>query len=94
MTDALPLPHRLDGRRPDPEKLVTATGPLGGPSYEHRGAQIDCNPGGHVCRLKMEGHPLDGSSFGVPGTIVYLVDLWLDQQRLPPWIKVVPPRKP
>lgn len=89
MTDALPLPAVLTGRRPDPETFVTATGPLGGPSYAHRGAAIDCQSGGHICKLLMDGHPLDGTFFGVPGTIVYLVDLWVDHQRLPPWIKVV-----
>jgi hypothetical protein len=89
MTDALPPPSPLTGRRPEPETLVTATGPLGGPSYSHRGAVIDCQPGGHVCRLRMPGHPLDETSFGSPGTIPYLVDLWLDHQRLPPWIRLV-----
>lgn len=86
---ALPLdvPTRIDlSRRPEPTPL-TATGPHGGPSYTHRGATIDCLPGGHVCRLRMEGHPLDGTWFGAPGTIPYLVDLWLDHRQLPPWIK-------
>ncbi len=84
---ALPLPYVHDGRRPDPDTLLTATGPLGGPSYSHRGATIDCQPGAFICRLRMEGHPLSGQTFGVPGTIPYMVDLWLDHQRLPPWMK-------
>ena len=77
-------------RRPEPDRLRTPEGPLGGPAYEHRSAMIHCHPGGHVCRLVMPGHPLDGQVFGAPGTIVYLVDLWLDHQRLPPWIKATP----
>src|SRR4051794_20777201 len=52
MTDALAAPAR-----PEPE-LVTAEGPWGGPVYRHRGAEIRCNKGGHVCGLFMEGHPL------------------------------------
>jgi hypothetical protein len=33
--------------------------------------------------LLMEGHPLHGVSFGVPGTITPLVDLWVEERRLP-----------
>ncbi len=31
--------------------------------------------GGHVRALLMEGHPLDGHTFGAPGTITHLADL-------------------
>ena len=55
MTDA---PERRD-------LLETApAGPWGGPVYNYRGAEIRCNKGGHVCALLMEGHPLNGASFG------------------------------
>lgn len=87
----LPLPVAIDlSQRPEPTPTRNP-GPLGGPSFEHRGATIDCQIGGHVCRLRMAGHPLDGQTFGGPGTIPYLVDLWIDHQRLPPWIKAVTP---
>ena len=74
--------------RPEPE-LVTAEGPWGGPVYRHRGAEIRCNKGGHVCGLLMEGHLLDGNTFGVVGTITPLVDLWTDEGRLPRYMKAV-----
>jgi hypothetical protein len=61
-----------------------AAGPLGGPSYSYRGAVIDCQKGGYICRLTMPAHPLHDHSFGVVGTITSLVDLWLDEGRLPP----------
>ena len=80
MTDAPP--------RPGPE-LVTAEGPWGGPVYRHRGAEIRCNKGGHVCGLFMEGHPLDGSTFGVVGTVTPLVDLWVEERRLPSYMRAV-----
>lgn len=68
----------------------TATGPLGGPSYAYRGAVIDCMKGGHVCRLMLPVHPLTGVSFGVVGTITPLVDLWLDEGRLPVYMRPKP----
>ncbi len=74
---------------PDLE-LVTAEGPWGGPVFRYRGAEIRCNKGGHVCALLMEGHPLHGSTFGVPGTITPLVDLWIAEGRLPDHMRVVP----
>jgi hypothetical protein len=52
---------------------------------------IDCLKGGHVCRLTLDGHPLTGSTFGFAGTITPLVDLWLDEQRLPSYMRAVPP---
>ena len=71
--------------RPQPE-LATAEGPWGGPVYHHRGAEIRCCKGGHVCALLLEGHPLHGMTFGVPGTITPLVDLWVEKGRLPDYI--------
>jgi two-component system response regulator FixJ len=61
-----------------------------GPSYSHRGARIECGPGGYVCRLLMVGHPLDGQAFGPAGIGVLLIDVWLDEGLLPddtqvPW---------
>jgi hypothetical protein len=55
----------------------------GGPSYGHRGARIECRPGGYVCRLVMKGHPLDRQAFGPAGDGVPLIDLWLDEGLLP-----------
>ena len=75
--------------RPDPE-LTAAEGPWGGPTYTYRGAEIRCLKGGHVCALFMEGHPLDGTTFGAPGTITPLVDLWIRERRLPGYMRVVP----
>lgn len=77
---------------PDQPQLreTAAEGRLGGPSYTYRGAVIDCQKGGHVCLLRMEGHPLDGQGFGVAGTITPLVDLWVDEGRLPRYMRVVP----
>ncbi|WP_043367493.1 hypothetical protein [Belnapia sp. F-4-1] len=82
---------------PEPERprLVetAAEGPLGGPSYAYRSAVIDCQKGGHVCRLRMPEHPLHSHSFGVAGTITPLVDLWVDERRLPRYMRAVPKAK-
>jgi hypothetical protein len=75
--------------RPDLE-LVTEAGPWGGPVFRYRGAEIRCLKGSHVCALSMPGHPLDGRTFGVPGTITPLVDLWIREQRLPDHMRPVP----
>jgi hypothetical protein len=76
----------------DPRELVeTSTeGPWGGPVYSYRGAEIRCQTGGHVCALLMDGHPLHGHTFGVVGTITPLVDLWLDERRLPDYMRAAP----
>jgi hypothetical protein len=39
----------------------------------------------------MPDHPLHGRGFGVVGTITPLVDLWLDERRLPSYMRAVPP---
>ena len=82
MTDA-------PAERPDPE-LTAAEGPWGGPVYSYRDAEIRCAKGGHVCALFMPDHPLDGMTFGAPGTITHLVDLWLRERRLPAHMRTVP----
>lgn len=74
--------------RPEPEQTAAA-GPLGGPSYAYRGAVIDCQTGGHVCMLRMPDHPLHGRGFGSVGTITPLVDLWIDERRLPSYMQLV-----
>lgn len=61
-----------------------------GPSYGHRGARIECRLGGYVCRLVMRGHPLDGQVFGRAGNGVPLIDLWLDEGRLPDGVQAGP----
>ena len=38
----------------------------------------------------MDGHPLHGMTFGVVGTITPLVDLWLEERRLPDYMRAVP----
>lgn len=48
---------------------------------------IDCMKGGHVCRLLLPAHPVTGMSFGMVGTITPLVDLWLDEGRLPSYMR-------
>ncbi len=75
--------------RPQPE-LAAAEGPWGGPVFRYRGAEIRCLKGGHVCALLMPDHPLHGSTFGVPGTITPLVDLWIRERRLPSYMPAVP----
>ncbi len=82
MTDDAPA-------RPQPE-LVAAEGPWRGPLYRYRGAEIRCNKGGHVCGLFMEGHPLHGMTFGVVGTVTPLVDLWVEEGRLPGYMRAAP----
>jgi hypothetical protein len=51
---------------------------------------IDCLKGGHVCRLDLDGHPLSDTTFGVVGTITPLVDLWLEEGRLPNHMRPMP----
>jgi hypothetical protein len=75
---------------PPPPDLVAEVGPAGGPHYRYRGAEILCARGGHVCRLAMAGHPLDGITMGVVGTLTPLVDLWIEEKRLPHWMRAVP----
>ncbi len=75
--------------RTEPE-LLAAEGPWGGPVFHYRGAEIRCLKGGHVCALLMPDHPLHGSTFGVPGTVTKLVDLWVEERRLPSYMRVVP----
>ena len=75
--------------RPEPE-TVTEVGPWGGPVYHHRGAEIRCAKGGHVCALLMPEHPLHGHTFGVPGTVAGLIDRWVDDRRLPDHMRLVP----
>ena len=75
--------------RSEPE-LVTAEGPSGGPVYRHRGAEIRCVQGDHVCALLMEGHPFHGATFGTVGTVMLLVDLWIEG-RLLPHMRAAPP---
>ena len=75
-------------RRPFPTETA-AVGPWGGPVYSYRGAEIRCNRGGHVCTLLMPDHPLHGSPFGVVGTITPLVDLWVEERRLPSHMRAV-----
>ena len=75
--------------RPQPE-LVTAEGPWGGPVYRYRGAEIRCNKGGYVYALLMEGDPCNGATFGVAGTVTPLVDLWVEEGRLPRYMRAAP----
>jgi hypothetical protein len=74
--------------RPQLEQLALE-GPWGGPTHRYRGARIECMKGGHVCGLVMEGHPLDGPTFGGVGTITPLVDGWADAGRLPDFMRAV-----
>ena len=75
--------------RPRPE-LTAPEGPWGGPAYAYRGAEIRCAKGGRVCGRLMEGHPLHGMTFGVVGTVTPLVDLWVEERRLPDHMSAVP----
>lgn len=75
--------------RPFPVETA-AVGPWGGPIYDYRGAEIRCNRSGHVCILPMPGHPLHGSPFGVVGTMTPLMDPWVEERRLPGYMRAVP----
>ena len=75
--------------RPEPE-LVTAEGLWGGPVYNYRGAEIRCLKGGHVCALLMDDHPLNGWTFGVVATVTPVVDLWVEERRLPDHMRAYP----
>ncbi len=79
--------------RPFPVETA-AQGPWGGPVYRHRGAEIRCNRRGHVCALLVPDHPLHGSTFGVVGTVTLLVDLWVEERRLPGYMRAMPKAKP
>ena len=86
---------------PDPPTLVACpkpeqtagVGPLGGPSYKYRGATIDCQPGGYTCTLRMPDYPFHGWGLGSVDVITMLVDLWLEQKRMPKYMRVVPPAR-
>ena len=86
----IPAPA-IAGRPAGPQLTETAfEGQLGGPSYAYRGAVIDCLKGANVCRLTLDGHPLTGMTFGVAGTITPLVNLWLEEGRLPDHMRAAP----
>jgi hypothetical protein len=74
--------------RPRPEQTAVV-GPWGGPTYSYRGARIECSKGEYVGGLFMAGHPLDRLSFGVVGAITLLVELWLEEGRLPSYMRAV-----
>ena len=63
-------------------------GPWDWPTYAYRGARIECCKGAYVCSLFLDGHPLTGQTFGSVGTITPLVDLWLDEGRLPSYMRL------
>lgn len=44
-------------------------------------------PGKEGCSLFMADHPLSSNSFGAPGTITPLVDLWIEKQQLPGYMR-------
>jgi hypothetical protein len=75
--------------RSEPE-FAAAGGPWGGPACTYRGAEVRRAKGGHVCALFMEGRPLDGATFGVVGTVTPLVDLRVEEGRLPSHMRAVP----
>jgi hypothetical protein len=72
-----------------PEQLA-AGGPLGGPAFRYRGAEVRCHRGGHVRVLRMDGHPLDGHGFGAPVGVMRPLDLWAEEGRLPDHLRAVP----
>ena len=75
--------------RPAPER-ANSNGPWGGPTYGHKAARIGWAPGGHICGLSMEAHPLHGLTIGAVGTVTPLLDLWLNEGRLPANMRAVP----
>lgn len=42
-----------------------------------------------MCLLRMPSHPLDGKGFGCVGTITPLVDLWVEEQRVPKYMRAM-----
>ena len=83
------MPPPDQPERPSPLETA-AVGPWGGPVYSYRGAEIRCNKGGRVCTLLMCDHPLHGRNFGVPGTITPVIDLWVEERRLPSYMRPAP----
>ncbi len=75
--------------RPQPE-LTAAEGPWRGPTCACRGARIECLPSAHVCALFLEGHRPARTPFGVVRTVTPLVDLWVEERRLPGQTRAVP----
>jgi hypothetical protein len=55
-----------------------------------RRARIECFKGGRSCSLFTDRHPLHGRGFSALGTITPLVEPWLDEGRLPSYMRVVP----
>ncbi len=43
-----------------------------------------------MCALLMPDHPLHGGTFGAVGTITPLIDLWVEEKRLPSYMRAVP----
>jgi hypothetical protein len=79
------------GDKPHHQLTETAlASQIGGPSYTYRGARIDCMKGGRVYRLTLDGHSLTDMPFGVTSTITPLVDLWLEEGRLPDYMRASP----
>jgi hypothetical protein len=70
-----------------PLEEIAEVGIWDGPTYRYRVAEIRCYLGGYVCGLIMPDHPLHGWTFGVADTITPLVDLWLDEGRLPEYYR-------
>ena len=46
--------------------------------------------GGHVCTLKMPDYSIDGLGSGIVGTITPLVNLWVNEMRLPCYMRAMP----
>ncbi len=53
-------------------------------------ARIECLKDGRLCSLFMDGRPLHGRGFSALGTITPLVEPWLDEGRLPSYMRLVP----
>ena len=77
--------------RPERSAMV---GPQGGPSYRYRGAIIHCRPDGQACTLLMPDNPFHRWGFGSVDVITPLIDLWLEEGRMPKYMRVTPPAKP
>jgi hypothetical protein len=65
-------------------RVVKAEGPWGGPTLEYRGARIEAAKGSHISAAWLEGWPLHGVNFGAPEIPMRLLDVWIDEGRIPP----------
>lgn len=71
--------------------VLEPVGPLGGPIYSYQGVRIVANAPSAVSVLDWPEHPMHGMQKGAPATWLGIIDLWLEEKKLPPWLSVTKP---